>query len=152
MNIVGAIIFWVAGFISIMLTRVLKEENKDYSSYPVAVGTVLGTENFCGQRWVVRFTDLSGEEVLGMDDVIGYSTFHPENYHLPKRKLQEKVYYYVRDDKSIYTINDKSVDYYIHFCDETLYELTKVKRKKSRISCITLGIVFVILGIVVLLQ
>lgn len=53
--------------------------------YPKTLGTVLHTHDFTGHRWIVKFYNEQGREVLGMDDVLAAETFHPEKYHLPKK-------------------------------------------------------------------
>lgn len=152
MNIVGALIFWFAGFLSFMMAKAMKSENKDYSDLPVAEGKVLGMEDFCGDRWLVQFKNELGEEVIGMDDIASGSTFHPERYHLPCKKMQVKVYYYAREDKSRFGVNNKPVTHYIHFCDETFYDLTKKGKRNAGKICVVAGIIFIFFGAIILLQ
>lgn len=152
MNIVGAIIFIGIGII--IITKVYKllkyDEDTDYTKYPVAIGTVLGTE--FDERWIVSFIDKTGEEVLGMDDFLACSTFFKDKYSLPKRRTKEKVYYWKYEENSQYSINHKEIKYYIHFCNEDMYELAKKQNKRELIIFVFIGLAFIVSGVIIFYQ
>lgn len=151
MNIVGFIIFNILGIIVIvMYPKILTYgQIEDYSEYPVAIATVIGTSDFCGYRWIVEFTDETGREVLGMDDMLAYNTFSPEKYHLPKRRTKEKVFFWKDDSNSYYAINGKRVEYNIHFCNEDLYNLNRIQHKRSLFFSKLFGIFCIICGFLI---
>lgn len=157
MNIVGAIFFWAWGILfAFVFPKAFKKDAIDYSQYDIALGTVLGTflemndlTEQGSKRWIVAFTDAQGKPVLGIDKELYASTFKPEKYHLPKRKTQEKVYYWKRNDSSIYRINGQEVEYYIHFCDETLYRLLNEQDRRGEKVCVFLGVIFGLLGMLI---
>lgn len=131
MSILGCSICLIIG-ISIILVaiKIFNNEKKnmnklDYSKYPVATGIVYHMEDFIGDRWTVGFLDETGKEVLGMDDMISSNTFFPNKYHIPKIGLKEKIYYWKYDKKSNFSVNNQKNEYYIHFCNEELYDLQK---------------------------
>ena len=71
MNIVGCILFVIAGIIAIKVSGVTKKQGlSDYSKCNTAIGKVTHTEDCCGDRWIVYFTDDSGRKQVGMDDII----------------------------------------------------------------------------------
>lgn len=150
MNILGGIIFLILGIaIIIFAPKVLKYKKNDYSKYKVTTGTVYHMHNFFGNRWIVGFIDENGKEVLGMDDVISYDTFSSNRYSIPKFGTKEKVYYWKYDNKSQFSIDDKKVEYYIHFCNENLYDLQKTKKKNHSTLAVIFGIVLAVIGIVI---
>lgn len=152
MNIFGTLIFFVIGGILIWRPKASKT---DYSRYPVTVGEVKIPFDACGDRWLVDFIDEEGMEVVGMDD-IAYEggTFHPERYHLPKRKTMECIYYWKmgKTEQGHYFINGKPITHYIHFCDETLYELNRKKERLSIIGTRVLGSCIIFAGLIVFLH
>ncbi len=152
MNILGCIISLIGISIIIIAIKMYKSETKkyeekDYSKYPVTTGTVYHMEDFIGRRWIVGFLDETGKEVLGMDDMMSSSTFFPNKYHIPKFGTKEKVYYWKYNEKSSFSVNKQRVEYYIHFCNEKLYDLHKKVRKRSLFFTIGLGIFLIICGI-----
>lgn len=150
MSVVGAIIFCVVGILVLYVsTKIYKGNDNDYIKYPTAVGTVLGTEEFIGGRWIVSFLNEEGTEVLAMDDRFSASTFTPEKYHMPKRKNQEKVYYWKYQGNSQFGINGQTVEYYFHFCDEKLYELVDLKQRNSIILSRIIGVIIIVVGIAI---
>lgn len=151
MNIVGFIIFIVLGTIVIVkVPKVLVyKKETDYSEYPVAIGTVNHTQDFCGDRWIVCFMDETGREVLGMDDIISYGTFSPEKYHIPKFGTKEKIFFWKDDSRSYYAINGKRVEYNIHFCNEDLYNLQRIKGKRSAFFAVLFGLFLITCGFLI---
>lgn len=155
MHILGCIIFLIIGIsIIIIATKIFKFEKKeyekmDYSQYPVATGTVYHMHDFSGDRWIVGFPDETGKEVLGMDDMISSDTFFPNKYHIPKFRTKEKIYYWKYNEKSSYGINNQKVEYYIHFCDEKLYDLQKKHKKYTFLGAIGIGLFLIICGILI---
>lgn len=155
MHILGCIIFLIIGIsIIIIATKTFKREKKeyeemDYSQYPVATGTVYHMHDFSGDRWIVGFPDETGKEVLGMDDMISSDTFFPNKYHIPKFRTKEKIYYWKYNEKSSYGINNQKVEYYIHFCDEKLYDLQKKHKKYTFLGAIGIGLFLIICGILI---
>lgn len=146
------IIFIAVGIILFKVTKNLYHEKNDYLNYPTTTGTVLHTHDFAGQRWLVEFYDEQGRLVLGMDDVLAGSTFHPEKYHIPKSDTEEQFYYWELDrTKRSYSINGRLVEYYIHFCDEGLYELSKKKLKRSAMEGRLIGSAFIVAGLVMII-
>lgn len=152
MNIVGCIIFIIAGIIAVEFPKVSKSQGlKDYSKCRVAEGIVIGTLDFYGERWAVYFTDEKGREVLGMDDVIAESSFS-HKYKRPVSKTEEKVYYYPMKDNGSITLNGKKAEYYIHFCNDDLYELQKHVVKRSCIIGKVVGCILVVCAILILIK
>ena len=149
MNILGCIIFLIIGiFIILFVPKLLKYKNEDYSEYPVATGEICHQQDFIGNRWIVSFSDESGKEVLGMDNIISsYNTFSPEKYTIPKIGTKEKNYNWKNDHASQFSINNQKVEYYIHFCNEKLYSLQISKGKSHSSFAIIIGLTFIILGI-----
>lgn len=151
MNIVGCVLFIIAGILAIIFPRIGKKQGlEDYSGCATAMGEVAGTEDFCGERWMVCFTDANGREVLGMDDVIAVSSFS-HKYKRPKRRTTEAVYYYPRTENGFFKLNGRRVEYYIHFCNEDLYELQKHVTKRDCVIGILLGIAFMICAVLILI-
>lgn len=149
MNILG-IIFLIIGISEIVIVpKMLKGETKEYSKYPVATGTVCHMEDFIGDRWIVSFIDETGREVLGMDDMILTNTFFSNKYHIPKVGTKEKVYYWKYDGESNFSVNNQNIEYYIHFCNEDLYDLQKKSKRDARFSSIGLGTFLIICGILI---
>ncbi|MEE0634896.1 MAG: hypothetical protein UCL21_03695 [Bacilli bacterium] len=157
MHILGGIIFLIIGIgIIIMATKKFKCEKKeyeemDYSQYPVATGTVYHMHDFIGDRWIVGFPDETGKEVLGMDDMISSDTFFPNKYHIPKFGTKEKIYYWKYNGKSSFSITSQKVEYYIHFCNEKLYDLQKKHKKDAYLGAIGIGAFLIICGILIAL-
>ena len=155
MNILGCIIFLIIGSsIIIIATKIFKSEKKayeekDYSKYPVVIGTVYHMEDFIGNRWIIGFLDETGKEVLGMDDMISSNTFFPNKYHIPKVGTKEKVYYWKYNENSNFSVNNQKVEYYIHFCNEELYDLQKKLKRDAYFFIIGLGIFLIICGILI---
>ena len=111
MNIVGCILFVIAGIIVIKVSGVTKKQGlSDYSKCNTAIGKVTHTEDCCGDRWIVYFTDDSGRKLVGMDDIIAASSFS-NKYKRPISGTDERVYYYPRTDNGIYRINQDSVEF-----------------------------------------
>lgn len=86
--------FWVFAGIFFAGTKLFAVKKKDFSEYPVTEGTVIGTHDYNGERWMVKFTAPDGKEVIGADHIHSESTFRPEKYALPKRGNTEKFYYW----------------------------------------------------------
>lgn len=88
MNIVGCILFVIAGIIVIKVSGVTKKQGlSDYSKCNTAIGKVTHTEDCCGDRWIVYFTDDSGRKLVGMDDIIAASSFQINT----KDRFQEQM-------------------------------------------------------------
>lgn len=154
MNIFGCIIFLIIGtsvmIMGLKCQRVKKEyEEKEYSKYPVAVGTIYHMENFIGDRWIVGFIDETGKEVLGMDDMISSNTFCSNKYHIPKFGTEEKIYYWKYDKKSKFSVNGQNIEYYIHFCNEDFYDFQRKLKKDACFWIIGIGLFLTICGILI---
>lgn len=150
MKFIG-IIFIAVGILTFRLTKNLYHEQTYYMKYPKTLGTVLHTHDFTGHRWIVKFYNEQGREVLGMDDVLAAETFHPEKYHIPKANTEQQIYYWeLNRQKHHYSINYIPIEYYIHFCDEGLYELAHKQLKKSAMGVCLIGIGFIVAGIIMM--
>lgn len=121
-------------------------KEKNYSGHPVSKGMVNRMQDFGGDRWIVEFEDEDGNKVLGMDNIISYNTFSPKKYHLPKPGNEEKIYYWKYDGNSKYSVNDRNIEYYFHFCNEDLYTLQKTKGRRNFISAGFFGTLIIICG------
>lgn len=153
MNILGAVIFITIGFGLLWFIKWRDSDRKsDYSQYPKAMATVLGAEDFGGERWIVKFHNEEGKEVLGRDNELTGSTFHPERYHFPKRKMETYVYYWKKTGNSKYFLNNVLIEYDIHFCDDTLYELSKKSIKRSNAVIRIIAVCMTIAGVLIFLQ
>lgn len=151
MNIVGCILFIIAGIIAIKISGVTKRQGlNDYSKCNTAIGKVTHTEDLCGDRWIVYFTDDMGRNLVGMDDIIAASSFS-DKYKRPVSGAEEQVYYYPRTDSSIYQINHDSVDYYIHFCNEDLYELQRHVANRTDIFGKIIGCILIFAALLILI-
>lgn len=150
----GALILFAFGVLLLRLSKGMHGWGEpDYSRYPVTVGTVLGTHSCSTVRWLVRFTDETGREVLGMDDIPAGSSLHPERYHIPKSSTEERIFYWkCNREKQRYSLNGVPVEYHIHFCDESLYGLSKEEIRKSSFRIRILGIGILTAGGLVLLK
>lgn len=151
MNIVGCIIFIIAAIIAVKVTKITKKQGlDDYSECSTAIGKVTHTEDFCGDRWIVYFTDDMGRNCVGMDDIIAASSFS-DKYKRPAVGSEEKIYYYPRTDNSLYKINNDGVEYYIHFCNEDLHELQRHVTKRTCIIGNVIGIIFMFCALLILI-
>lgn len=153
MNLFGSIIFIILGVVIIIyIPQMLVYKGKNYPKFNKTIGKVEHMQDFCGNRWIVSFKDENGNEVLGMDDIISsYGTFSPNKYNLPKLGKEEYIYYWKYKEKSQYSINHQKVEYYIHFCNENLYELQKIKGKRNSSLAIILGLFFIVCGVLIIL-
>lgn len=154
LHMFGSLILFAFGAVLWRLSKGMRRwEETDYSRYPVTVGTVLGTHSFSTTRWLVRFTNEAGREMLGMDDIPAGSSMHPERYHIPQSGTEERIYYWkCSGEKQHYSLNGVPVEYHIHFCDESLYKLSKEEICKSAARIRILGICILIAGFFVLLK
>lgn len=151
MNVVGCIIFIIAGIIAIKVSGVtMKQGLDDYSKCNTAIGKVTHTEDFCGDRWIVYFSDDTGKNLVGMDDIIAVSSFF-DKYKRPISGTEEQVYYYPKTNNSLYQINNDKVEYYIHFCNEDLYELQRHVAKRTSIIGNVIGIILVFCAFLILI-
>ena len=138
-------------FLYIAIRRYQERKRHSYAYLPIARATVLKTVDFGGDRWLVRFTTRYGREVLGMDDKRCVNVFHPEKHSLPKRDTLERVYYWKYTGKSKYRLNGKKVNYYIHFCNESFYEIRN-RRENALIWVLgVLGVILLVFGYIILL-
>lgn len=152
MKIVGCLIFWIFAGIFFNGAKIFVVKKKDFSEYPIAEGIVIGTHDYSGQRWMVEFTGPDGKEAIGADHIRSESTFHPENYTLPKRGNSEKFYYWEHGHiNSRVTINHTPVLYYIHFCNEDFYSLPMERHQRNRKYFLIASAVLFLLGIVILI-
>lgn len=151
MNIVGFILFIIIAILSVKISDLLKEYGLDnYSNCNIAKGYVILTGNFYGERWIVEFNDETGRTVLGMDDITLANSFS-HKYEKPKRHSEELVYYYPKTDNGKFKINGKQIEYYIHFCNDDLYELRRHIDKRNCIIGRSMGIVFIVCAVLILL-
>ena len=152
MNIFGCLFIWAFAWMFRTFAKGYRFEEKDYSGYPVTEGVVIGTHDYIGERWMVRFTDPEGNEVIGADDFFSKGTFHPERYSLPKRGENAKFYFWKHNKKNFrLTINNTPCLYYIHFCNPAFYELTREAYARSRRIFQGISFVLFLLGIAVLI-
>ncbi|MBO7254097.1 MAG: hypothetical protein J6V36_02210 [Clostridia bacterium] len=152
MNIVGCIIFWIFAAIFYKAAKNSVVEKEDFSKYPVSEGTVIGTHDYRGKRWMVEFIGPDGKKVIGADHILSVGTFHPEKYTLPKRGNSESFYYWEHNRKnSRLTINNKPVLYYIHFCNEDFYTLIIEQYQRNRKCLFVASAVLFLLGIAILI-
>ena len=153
MNILGCALCCIFGAIFFAASKIVKRNGKyeDYSKFPVTMGKIWHMEDFFGNRWIVSFTNEKGEEVLGMDDVISTNTIHPDKYNIPKVWTMEKIYFWKYDSRgSCLNVSNKEVKYYIHFCNESYYNMGKDASRKSSVVFMIVGIIIMILGFIVL--
>lgn len=152
MQIVGASLFWLfAAICFVTAKKVYGKKTVDYSQYRLASGTVIGTHDFHGQCWMVKFRDSNGREVIGADEYFARNTFHPQKYTLPKRGELEWFYYWPMEKPDRFKINDIPVAYYIHFCNETLYELHHIYCSKNKNRLYTIGVITALMGFAILI-
>lgn len=141
-----------------VLKRVKKERESlsgdCYASRPTAEGTVQMVPHF-KNHWFVRFVNAEGKECLGMDDRFAESVFHPERYHMPKRGAVERVYYWPFEeayDRNVsYCVDNLCAHYWVHFCDESLYDVSHAKEKRRLCGYLLLAAAFMIAGVMTLL-
>lgn len=122
----------------------------EFTKCNTAIGTVTHTKDCCGDRCIVYFTDDSGRKQVGMYDIIAASSFS-NKYKRPASGTDEQVYYYPRTDNSIYRINQDSVDYYIHFCNEDLYELQRHVANRTDIMGKIIGSCLIFAALLILI-
>ena len=148
MNIAGCLIFWIFAGIFFAGTKLFAVKKKDFSEYPITEGTVIGTHDYNGKRWMVQFTGQDGKEVIGADHIQSESTLHPEKYALPKRGNTEKFYYWEHGrTNSRLSINGTPVLYHIHFCNEGFYTLSAERHQRNRKYCLAASAALFLLGI-----
>lgn len=152
MPILGAGLFWLfAAICFVAAKKVYTKKSIDYSQYRIASGTVIGTHEFHGQRWMVKFRDLNSRDVIGADDLLAYSTFHPDKYTMPKRGEIEWFYYWPIKQPGIFKINDTPVAHHIHFCNEDHYELHRAYCKKNKNRLCVIGAITTLMGFAILI-
>lgn len=153
MNILFAIIFFGIGVVMLYFgPKIFGDQKKEYSQYSVARGLVVGTEDFTGSRWIVRFFDSDGVERLGMDDRLCYNVFNPEKFPIRIIRGQEyDVYYWKPIKNTRCSINGKPVEHYIHFCNDGLYSIYYMKKQKQLKTIKIFGVLFLILSVIVFL-
>lgn len=151
MHVIGCLILWIFGALFLLVAKkVFNIKQVDYRQFPITVATVIGTHDYFGKRWMVKFTDTYGTQVLGADDTIAESTFHPEKYSLPKRGTMEYVYYWPNSHRSKFSINGVPLLYEFHFCNEAFYTLQKEKAKRNRMIFRIVGILMFLAGAAIL--
>lgn len=151
MNILGCMMFAFAGILVIKLRGKLEtQEKKDYAGCETAIGKVSHTHDFYGDRWLVYFTDATGREVMGLDDVIADSSFS-HKYRRPVFGSEEQIYYYPSPERGVYRINGRVVEYSIHFCNDDLYELHRHVVKRNHVIGGLFGIGLLICAFLILL-
>ncbi len=152
MKIVGCLFFWIFAVIFYYAAKILVVKKKDFSEYPITEGTVIGSHDFGGKRWMVKFTGPDGKKVIGADHILCKNTFNPENYTLPKRGNLERFYYWEHGRKNRrLSINNTPVLYYIHFCNEDFYTLSMERHQRNRKCCMSASVVTFLLGIAILI-
>lgn len=151
MNILGCILFTFAGILAIKFPGFAKEtDTRNYSNCCTAMGRVSHVHDFGGDRWLVYFMDAMGKEVMGLDDIIAASSFS-KKYKSPTFGSDERIYYYPISENVSYSINGEKILYYIHFCNEDLYERKRHEEKRSSVIGLLLGIVFIICALLILI-
>lgn len=151
MNIIGCVMFFFAGILAIKFSRFFNEEGlNDYSNCPRAFGSVSHTHDFGGERWLVYFRDADGIERMGLDDLMAESSFS-HKYKQPVFGSEEYVYYYPIPERHSYSINGEKIMYYIHFCNDDLYELQRHVVKKRIVAGHIFGVVLWICAFLILM-
>lgn len=152
MYLIGCLMAWGFGVLFIMgATKLRAKKDVHYEQCPTAEATVIGTHKFYGSRWMVRFEDETGEEVIGADDVRAESAFFPKKHFIPKRGNVEQVYYWKDNSPGKRCINDVPVRYTFHFCNEDFYILHTKRGKRRRVLYWIAGLAMFMIGIVILL-
>lgn len=152
MYLISCLIAWSLGALFIAVAKLHgKKEEVNYAQYPTAEATVIGTYKFYGSRWMARFENETGEEVIGADDVYAESTFFPKKHSIPKRGNVERVYYWRDNDLNSHRIGGSYIRYMFHFCNESFYDLHKKRTKRMCVSRWIMGLVLIAIGIVILL-
>lgn len=144
-KILGAMIWFGFGLLFWKLRSIVTEK-KDYTQYPTAMGYIRTTSHFHddGTRHIVEFVDPDGRQVWGMHDYLGEKDFPPLH-------TTQKIYYW-KIENSSYTLCGRPVEYYIRYCDESLYEeLDKSIGKYAKLFPVFGSLLFVV-GILSLLS
>ncbi len=157
--IFGLLFLFVSGLIAHFTFRRMREERESlsadrYAGRPTAVGTIQHQLQ-SKSRWFVRFVNAEGEECLGMDDRFAESVFHIRRHHIPQPGMVERVYYWPfeeRFDRHVsYCIDGLCAHYWVHFCDESLYEVSHNKQKWRLRGYLLLAAAFLVAGVLTLL-
>lgn len=152
MQIIGCLIIWVFAAIFFWGAKISVVKEEDFSEYPIAEGTVIGThDHIGGRRWMVQFITADGKKIIGADHIRSENTFHPERYVLPKRGNTEKFYYWEQGRNRQAKISGVPIVYYIHFCNEDFYTLIKERARRRRIYFLITSAVIFLLGVMVLI-
>ena len=151
MRVIGCLIVWAFGALFALTAKKFNNRKPiNYKQYPVAEGIVIGTYDFIGTRWMVRFKDETGREVIGADDMYAESTFHPQKHAIPKRGDTERIYYWENSDPSSHRINGTPIQYMFHFCKEDFYSLKNERDKWRKILLWGIVLFMYIVGILIL--
>lgn len=149
MNIIACLIFWFLAYLAFPKRR--NDRPKNYTQYPIRKAEVIGTGDYYGERWRVRFEDENGAMVIGVDDILASGTFHPEKYTLPKRGTVEDIYYWKLKEPYTHFINDKPVAYRFHFCNEAYYDLHWQQIKRDGKVFAVVAVCLFVIGLSILL-
>lgn len=151
MKVIGCLLVWAVGALFLLAYKKLySKEPVDYRQYPTVEGTVIGIHEFCGSRWMVRFQDETGRDVIGADDMRAESTFQPQKHSLPRRGDTEHIYYWQESRAGSYRINGTPILYRFHFCNEDFYSLRKERHKRWINGFRIAGVSLFFVGILVL--
>lgn len=153
MQVIGCLMWWAFGALCILAAKkIYGKKEVNYEQYPTIDAVVIGTHDYHGTKWMVKFKDEAGREVIGADDTFAESTFHPQKYSLPKRGTTERVYYWKTNHRGNHTINDAPILYTIHFCNEDFYILRKEKVNRWRKVFRIVGILMFLAGAAILVS
>ena len=153
MQVIGCLFWWAFGVLfTIIAQKVCAKEEINYSQYLTTEAEVIGTHDYHGSRWMVRFADETGEEVIAADNMLAGSTFRPQKYVLPKRWNTERVYYWKNNHPNTYSISGAPLRYTFRFCNEGFYTLIKEKQKRRRVICWIAAILMFLAGTLILLS
>ena len=151
--ILGCLMCWLFATVFILAVRkVYNKKEIHYEQYPIIEADVMGTHDFNGDRWMVRFRDESGREVIAADDTSAESTFSPEKHAIPKRGTSERVYLWAIDYPTNRSISGMPIMYYFHFCNEEFYALSKMRNRRRSVALSLAAIALYIVGAVLLFK
>lgn len=142
-RIFGGLI-WIGFGLGIWKIWSITKEKKDYTQYPTTTGTVHGGVSFNnnGYRQLVDFVNAEGKECKGMHDRIGKKGF-------PETDTTQQIYYWPIVNGH-YRLNREPIEYYIHYCDECIYQSEDEKGKGWPYLLPTIGTALIVFGVYIM--